>query len=346
MFEIRHFDPHAASAPEWAAFHRFRRARAEEDDPGEPIPADAEFEHDTRHAWPLFENRRHVALDGDAVVGVLGFAFRRAGTPDEAEFAAHAHAWGGVLRPCRRQGIATALLRPLLAFLDERGKTTVTMGARLPDGHAFLAAIGAVEKQRVVENRLAFGGLDWAELARWEAAAAPAGGALRWEIHAGRVPLERFAALMPQLTALFAEVPLGALDVPAPRYEMPGYLAYYEELDRHGSEHLLALLMEGETIAGMTEVGWDARHPERIYQMLTAVARPWRGQGLAKGLKAAMLRLVRERHPEVTMMSTSNAEMNAPMLSINQRLGFAPHRRSSSYQISRDALADWLAARA
>ncbi|MBR0641615.1 GNAT family N-acetyltransferase [Plastoroseomonas hellenica] len=345
MIEIRRFDPEAASAPEWAAFHDFRHARAAEDETDEPLPSDAEFEQEARRAWPLHENRRHIALHGAEVVGVLGYAFRRPGTPDAAEFAPHAHAWGGVLRPWRRQGIATALLRPLLAFLDERGKTTVTVAARRPEGHAFLGAIGAVEKQRVVENRLSLDALDWAELARWEAAAAPAGSTLRWEVHAGRVPLDRFAALMPQLSALFADVPLGALDLPAPRYEMAGYVAYYEKLDRYGGAHLMVLLMDGETVAGMTEAGWDARVPERVFQMLTAVAHPWRGQGLAKGLKAAMLHLVRQRHPKVAMMTTTNAEMNAPMLSINRRLGFAPHRHSASYQISRDALANWLATR-
>ena len=42
------------------------------------------------------------------------------------------------------------------------------------------------------------------------------------------------------------------------------------------------------------------------------------------------------------MMITHNAEANAPMLSINQRLGFAVHRRDGSYRISRKGLATFL----
>ena len=79
--------------------------------------------------------------------------------------------------------------------------------------------------------------------------------------------------------------------------------------------------------------------------MLTAVARPWRGRGLAKGVKAAMMRLIRDRHPDIRFITTSNANVNAPMLSINTRLGFAEHRRTASYQIGPDAISDFLARR-
>jgi hypothetical protein len=116
-------------------------------------------------------------------------------------------------------------------------------------------------------------------------------------------------------------------------------------MDRRGGDHFLVLLRNGAEIAGICEAHWSARFPDRVYQELTGVARPWRGRGLAKGLKARMLRLVRSHHPEVSLVSTSNADENAPILSINQRLGFAPYRHDVSYQIGRDALAAWLAAR-
>ena len=92
----------------------------------------------------------------------------------------------------------------------------------------------------------------------------------------------------------------------------------------------------------MCDASWDARFADRVYQQLTAVTRHWRGKGLAKGIKAAMLELVRSRHPEVRMVVTNNANTNAAMLSINQRLGFAVHRQDATYQIGREALQRWL----
>jgi RimJ/RimL family protein N-acetyltransferase len=79
-----------------------------------------------------------------------------------------------------------------------------------------------------------------------------------------------------------------------------------------------------------------------MHQRLTAVARRWRGKGLAKGVKAAMLQLVRERHPEVALAVTHNAEVNAPMLAINRRLGFAAHRHDGLYQIGTESLRTFL----
>ena len=79
--------------------------------------------------------------------------------------------------------------------------------------------------------------------------------------------------------------------------------------------------------------------------MLTAVARPWRGRGLAKAVKAAIARLIREHHPDVRFITTSNANVNAPMLAINARLGFTEHRGAAVYQIAIGALADYLARR-
>ncbi len=91
----------------------------------------------------------------------------------------------------------------------------------------------------------------------------------------------------------------------------------------------------------MTEAVWDARTQNVVYQALTAVAPPWRGRGLAKALKAAMLRQVHESHAQAEFVRTGNAEMNAAMRSINERGGFKPHSALHQYQVTRDALDLW-----
>lgn len=337
MREIRHFDPQTAARGEWDALHRFRRLRVEEDTPGEPFTFDADFEADVKREWPLWQNRRLMAWRDGAIIGNCGHSFRRPGSPGAESHAAHINLWGGVLAPHRRQGLATALLRATLPFIDAMGKTIISLGTSAQEGRHFLAAIGAEEKHRSVENRLSLTSLDWPMLEAWRAAPLPAG--LAWEVHTPRAPLERLAALYPQFTALLNTVPIGALEAPPMRYEITGTTTWYGELDRHGGAHHLILLMQGETVAGICEASHDARFPDRVFQALTAVAPAWRGQGLAKHLKAAMLFHIRAAHPEAVLMITSNANVNAPMLSINTRLGFRQHRQDSAWQISRDALA-------
>ena len=78
-----------------------------------------------------------------------------------------------------------------------------------------------------------------------------------------------------------------------------------------------------------------------VYQLLTAVARPWRSRGLAKALKGALLRQVHESHPEARIMRTGNGETNAAMRLINAHAGFMPHRRFVEYQITREKLDHW-----
>jgi len=340
--EIRPFEPHAASRAEWAAYQAYRRLRAAQDAPDLPLLEDAEFEHFLRRQEPLVETRRLLALRGGEIVGNLVLWVRREGTAGHEDYASYLDTGGGVATLHRRQGIGRNLLRALHSFMRDHGKSVATLKANLPEGHAFLAAAGAVRKLRSVENRLEFAKLDWPTLAAWQARVAETTAPLCWEIHAGRVPVERLAELIGPMTRLINEQPLGELDIPAIRYDMAAYESWYAEMDRRGGEHYLVVLTAGDALAAVCDASWDQRFPDRVYQALTAVAAPWRGQGLAKAVKAAMLLLLRKRRKEVTTMITTNAQANAPMLSINERLGFQVHREECTYQIGLAALAAFL----
>jgi GNAT superfamily N-acetyltransferase len=177
---------------------------------------------------------------------------------------------------------------------------------------------------------------------RWQARVGPE---FTWEIHRERIPFARMQEIIPEINRLADDVPIGTLDLPPFRWEMTGMRTYYEELDRHGGTHNIILLKADGAVAALCETGFDARRPDRVFQNLTAVARPWRGRGLAKAVKAAMLKLTREQHPSASLMITGNAEANAPMLAINHKLGFKEHRSGASYQVGADAIRRYLAAR-
>ncbi|MBA3594321.1 MAG: N-acetyltransferase [Polaromonas sp.] len=342
--QIQLFDPQTASRREWAQLHAYRRARHHEDQPGEPLTPEADFEHELMQRHPLFEARRLMAIRDGGYVGNLLLGFRRDGSPGCEDHAAFVDAGGGVLGGLRRQGIGTALLAALHTFMQGSGRTVATLKVHRPEGHAFMSAIGAREKYRSVENRLALEGLQWSELAQWQAHATAPSNGLHWETHAGRVPFERLGQLMEPLSVLINEQPLGSLEIPRIRYELQGYESWYAAMDRRGGDHFLVMLLHGKDLAAVCDASWDARFADRVYQQLTAVASPWRGKGLAKGVKAAMFDLVRKWHPEVRTVITNNANTNAAMLSINRRLGFAAHRQDATWQVSVDALGRWLSA--
>lgn len=72
--------------------------------------------------------------------------------------------------------------------------------------------------------------------------------------------------------------------------------------------------------------------PHKVLQSLTGVGEAFRGRGLGKWLKADMLLHVRDRYPEVRCIVTGNADVNAPMLSINTRMGFKTFLSNTAYQ--------------
>jgi GNAT superfamily N-acetyltransferase len=306
---------------------------------------DHEAETILRQQRPTYETQRLLAMRNGQIAGVLILTCRREESAGSEDYRNHVEVGGGVLLSERRQGVGRALLGGLADFMDHRNKTIATARVHLSEGHAYMATIGAKCNLRNVESRLPFDQIRWEELSQWAERPALSAPTLAWEVHAGRVPFAALRALMKPLSVLLNEQPLGTLEGPSLRYELENFSAWYAEMDRRGGDHFLVLLRDGEKVAAVCDAYWDQRFPDRLQQELTAVVGPWRNQGLAKAVKARMLMLVRERHPEVKTAITYNANSNAPMLSINRQLGFSVHRETGTYQIGKDALRNYLAGR-
>ncbi len=336
-FQIAAFDAGTASPETWTAFHAFRRVIAAELYPDDPVVSDAEREFEMRRTNPLGDSKRWLAFDGPDVVGSAGAGFRRPEAPHAEESAPFLWGWGSVVAGARRRGIGTLLLRQVHALMHAMDKSVLTLSAETDAGHGFLNHIGAAAKHSSVESRVRLDGLDWPCLRTWEDVAGDLG--LAWESYAGRVPREVLVSLFPTFAALASDMPLGSLEMPPIRYEIENYDQWYESLDRtEGVHHVILLREPGGAVVGVSEAEWDNQNPKSAYQMFTALARPWRGRGLARAIKAATLKQIRASHPGVEEMRTFNAESNAAILSINKRLGFSVHRRHVAYQITRAEL--------
>jgi GNAT superfamily N-acetyltransferase len=343
QFKIIPFDVDTASQDTWAAFHAHRRAIAAELDPDDPVWSDVECEYEMRRANPLWNWRRWLAFEGPDVAGSVSAGFRRVGTSNAEEYVPFLNCHGSVAAHVRRKGIGTLLLRQVHALMHAMDKSVLTMSADADPGHAFLTHIGAAAKHSMVENRTFLNELDWPCLRTWEDRAGELG--LVFECHAGRMPRDVLKSLLPALTELVSDVPLGSLETPPIRLEIESYDRWYEGLNRtEGAHHLLLLREPGGAVIGMSEASWDSRSPKTVYQSFTAIARSWRGRGLARAIKAAMLRQICSSHPGAEEMRTFNAESNAAILSVNRRLGFTVHRRHVDYQITRKELDAKLAA--
>ncbi|MHA1435819.1 MAG: GNAT family N-acetyltransferase, partial [Candidatus Heimdallarchaeota archaeon] len=64
----------------------------------------------------------------------------------------------------------------------------------------------------------------------------------------------------------------------------------------------------------------------------------YRGRGLGKWLKAEMALFIKNQYPEIKFIQTSNADMNDPMLSINDRMNFKLQHTLLTYHFNLETL--------
>ena len=68
-------------------------------------------------------------------------------------------------------------------------------------------------------------------------------GNLAWEIHRARVPVDRYAALFQELNVMLNSQSLGTLEPPPFGFDLEQIRAWYANMDAHGGDHTMALLV-------------------------------------------------------------------------------------------------------
>lgn len=97
------------------------------------------------------------------------------------------------------------------------------------------------------------------------------------------------------------------------------------------------------SFSGMTEVSYNRKtEPGKVWQGMTGVRKANQGRGIGKWLKAEMIVYLKEHYPGINEIDTGNATTNAPMLSINRRLGFRTVRDDVTFKISVNNLLEQL----
>ncbi|MEZ5193323.1 MAG: GNAT family N-acetyltransferase [Nocardioides sp.] len=81
-----------------------------------------------------------------------------------------------------------------------------------------------------------------------------------------------------------------------------------------------------------TPTSWCRATSPAGLQWGTLVRRDHRGHRLGLAVKLATLELLQRDFPERTRLTTWNAEVNAPMVAVNDRLGFRPVERTGQFQ--------------
>ncbi|WP_114858742.1 GNAT family N-acetyltransferase [Azospirillum brasilense] len=333
-FEILPFDPHSASPELWAERHVFRRIRHEQFGADDLPPSDAWFEAIERQPSDFGRNVHWVARTEGRIVGIVGTFLPNPEQPNIQAALPHLHADGFVLKEWRHRGVGRRLLAEIHGLMTAHGKTLLTLVTDDTDSHAFLRAIGADERLRSVDSRLALDSVDWTMVEEWHAAMRRTLSGLTETIHAGEIPDAEFEAILPLHNALLPDLPRDRLDQPLIPVTMAMAMEWKRNIQFQQVEHHMVVLRDADgSVIGFSDVFWHPEITDRVHQIVTGVRRDRRGLGVGKGLKAALLRHVRSARPSVRLMITRNAATNGPMLAINRRLGYAEHKVLGTYQI-------------
>ena len=238
-----------------------------------------------------------------------------------------------VLPEHRRKGIAKQLFREIVAGAGDADDIVLSffINDRVPSAAAFLNRIGAKTALTMRTSQLDLSQLDRAMVREW-ADIRTKGYRLEWID--GDVPDDQMKNVIVAYDTMNT----------APRGDSamqdwnstPDQIREFDRSRRAtGRERRLVLGIHEATgeAAGYTELTYDPKMPHLMWQQGTAVIPSHRGHGLGKWLKAAMLERAMRDWPAATLVRTGNADVNAPMLAINTRLGFKPTWAESIWEI-------------
>jgi mycothiol synthase len=243
-----------------------------------------------------------------------------------------------VLPEFRRKGLGKQLFEHMLRIAKRENRRIMMMGTSeaIPSGQHFAEHIGAKRGIENHTNRLLLEELNQDMLRRWidEAPVAE----FELEFYTGDLPESKLEAMC-ELFDVMNTAPRGELEINDEKTTPEKLLEWQKQRNAIGLQHWLAVVKEHNTgrYAGFTETGWHPNRPLILGQWGTGVNPIYRGKGLGKWLKAAMLEKVLSERPEINQVRTGNADSNGPMLTINHAMGFKPFMARTEWQLEVDA---------
>jgi GNAT superfamily N-acetyltransferase len=241
--------------------------------------------------------------------------------------------WAWVPPRHARRGIGSALVRHGEAHLrEQRGRRTAVtvtwLGREGDSGYKnFAERLGYTLNNVEVERRQPLP-QPQETLSRLEAEAAAHKDGYRLQTIVGPIPDEAAQPFCDAYNQLHVEMPHGELEVEEGRRTPVELKAQDEELLESGRTRVTVLAWDRtDTVVAYTCAATSPpdRDETSVDQWSTLVLPANRGHRLGLAVKCALTRTLQEQFPDRTFVRTQNAEVNAPMVAINEALGFRIH---------------------
>ena len=344
--EVRPFDLFKASKKDWFRFHEFRRTLELEFLPGQKSTDEDTWDHIFKADLLDKDMIAFEAVDLEKDEKIAAFVRLFVFKESSPSFKNNEHicnlAGITVREEYRRYGIAEKLLPFVYNAVKSLGRTSLTGSLLNNAGHILNSKIGGREVLAMQDNRLSLETLDWKLMEKWikEGQKRSPGTHIEFYHEIPDILLHEYCDVF---TEVGNQAPRDELETGDLIFTPKSWKARMEELKRAGMRYLSAISLEKDgRISGLTDVTWLPFQPSVLIQNLTGVLHKYRGKGIGKWLKGAMVLKVREEFPDVIEISTQNATSNEPMLAINRQMGFKLYREVYLFQLELEKLGKYL----
>lgn len=332
-----------ASENEYACLNQFKNALHHEylpDDP--PVPLEEHIQ-----GWkniPQFvEYEEYIAWDTSKtkIIACAEVAIYNTGDNEHlTDFMIE------VLPEYRNQGIARQALNEILPFAKKHTRTLwlTVSNDRIPASSLFLDRLGARRGLETFINQLRLVEFDKSLVDRWLDQSKELKNEFELGLWDGAYP----DAQLTDITDLFQEVgndqPRDTLEMEDQKFTPQIMRDMEKSMFARGTQRWSMFLIDRANgkLAGLTEVFWNPNRAMLLDQGFTAVYPAYRSKGLGRWLKAEMMQKILRDHPEVEIIRTRNANSNAPMLKINDEMGFKPYIASAIWQVETEKIEKYL----
>jgi len=327
MMRVKVFIPLEATKKvldKFADFEIERQLEVNPNDPPPPLELIKKSMLETSTEYDIF--RWLVFSDTDEIIGYAKLSYPNSTSPMYESNKLIADINITVKKEFRRQKIGSELLRILVVKAKELGKESFQTVTNLEAGKRFIEYFEGIVAADRSRNRLYYKDINWKKLKKW---------CEDGEEKSKGVRIETFQDVPEKDIEEYVRI-YTLTENQAPDYETGDYQGLkvspesrrqYEEIHKKKGYTWITKITREEdgTISGLTEIFFNKYLPHMVEQEMTGVLPKFRGRGLGKWLKADMLLYIKENYPTIDFIETGNADNNAPMLAINNKMGYKKH---------------------